>query len=158
MPRELFLLATFLVNLLFPQASIEQEVKGVSNTENKDEVLVTRVVDGDTIEIEGNKKVRLIGINSPEAKDCFGKESTAFTNEYLLNKAVKLEKDISEKDKYDRLLRYVHLGSVLFNEELVKNGYAQVLTYPPDVKYKDKFLDAQKYARDNNLGLWNKCK
>jgi micrococcal nuclease len=163
MPRELFLLATFLVNLFFGHPTTKQEVKGFE-TSSGDLVKVVRVVDGDTIEIEGNKKIRLIGVNAPESVApnkkiaCFGHEASNFTKEQLEGKLVKLEKDVSETDKYGRLLRYVHLGGVLFNEELVKNGYAQASTYPPDVKYKDRFLDAQRFARDNNLGLWKACK
>lgn len=163
MPKELFLLATFLVNLLFPQINQKQEVKGIQD--NKDGLVkVTKVIDGDTIEIESGEKVRLIGVNTPETVDprrkvqCFGKEASSFTKENLEGKFVKLEKDVSEKDKYGRLLRYVHAGGVLFNEELIKQGYAEVSTYPPDVKYKDRFLLAQKHARENNLGLWGKCK
>lgn len=162
MPRELFLLATFLVNLFFSPDPPKLSAK-VDQTDTS-LVKVVKVIDGDTIEIESGEKVRLIGVNTPETVDprrkvqCFGKEASNFTKENLEEKFVKLEKDVSEKDKYGRLLRYVHIGSVLFNEELVKNGYAQVSTYPPDVKYKDKFLEAQKYARENKLGLWGKCK
>lgn len=153
MPRELFLLATFLVNLLFPQQSTIQK------TDN----IVTRVIDGDTIEINNNQKVRLIGVDTPETVspkkkiECYGVEASNFTKEKLLGKSVKLEKDISETDKYGRLLRYVWLDDQMFNEILVKEGYALVSTYPPDVKYKDKFLEAQEFSRNNKLGLWNAC-
>lgn len=156
MSRELYLLAVFIVNLIFP---IQQPVP---NTENL--VKVTRVIDGDTIEIESGQKVRLIGVNAPESVDpkrkdqCFGKESSDFTKSLLLEKSVKLEKDVSETDKYGRLLRYVWLDSQMVNVTLVKEGFAQVSTFPPDVKYKDKFLVAQNYAKENNLGLWSKCK
>lgn len=126
--------------------------------------LVTRVVDGDTIELENGQKVRLIGINTPETKDpnkeieCFGDEASAKTSELLLNKTVLLEKDVSETDRYGRLLRYIYLDEIMINEQLVKNGYALASSYPPDVKYQEKLKQAEIFARKNNLGLWEKCK
>lgn len=125
---------------------------------------VTVVIDGDTIEIEGGARVRLIGIDTPETVDpnrpigCYGKEASSFTKSQLEGKQIKLEKDISETDKYGRLLRYAWLGDNLFNELLVKEGYSQISTYPPDVKYQEKFLTAQTEARNQNKGLWsNAC-
>lgn len=126
-------------------------------------VKVTRVIDGDTIEIEGGKHVRFIGIDTPETVhpskpvQCYGKEASAKTKELLEGQEIKLEKDVSEVDRYGRLLRYIWKGNTLVNELLVKEGYAQVSTYPPDVKYQDRFLAAQKDARDNNRGLWSAC-
>lgn len=126
-------------------------------------IKVIRVVDGDTIEIEGNIKVRYIGINAPESVapgkpvGCFGHEASDKNKELVLGEEVTLEKDISETDKYNRLLRYVYLDGVMINDELVKEGYAEVATYPPDIKYKDEFLVSEKYAKENSLGLWGKC-
>lgn len=139
--------------------SITPEVKGIQTQK----VLVTRVIDGDTVEIEGGEKVRYIGIDTPETVDprkpvqCYGKEASDKNKELVEGKEVKLEKDISETDKYGRLLRYVWLGDILVNEYLVKEGYAQVSTYPPDVKYQDRFLAAQREARENKRGLWEAC-
>ena len=131
-------------------------------------VLVTKVVDGDTIEIEGGEKVRYLGVDTPETKDprkpvqCFGKEASNKNKELVEGKRVILEKDVTETDKYNRLLRHVFLdlgdGTRLFvNDYLIREGYAQVLTIPPDVKYSEQFLEAQKQAREQKLGLWNKC-
>lgn len=135
----------------------------LSSTASATLVRVIRIVDGDTIEIEGGEKVRYIGINAPESVapgkqvKCFGKEASNKNKELVLGKEVRLEKDISEADKYGRLLRYVHLGSVFVNDELVREGYVRVSTYPPDVKYQTKFLESEKYAKEFNLGLWSKC-
>ncbi len=124
------------------------------------EANVSRVIDGDTIEVViGNKKykVRYIGIDTPEATteiEYFGKEATAKNKELVEGKNVILVKDVSEVDKYDRLLRYVYVGDVFVNYELVKEGYAYASTYPPDVSCADTFLIAQQYARENNKGLW----
>lgn len=124
---------------------------------------VTRVVDGDTVEITGGIRVRYIGMNAPESVasgkpvGCFGKEASDKNKELVQGKEVRLEKDVSETDKYGRLLRYVYVGDVFVNDELVREGYARVSTYPPDVKYQNQFLESEKYARENNLGLWGKC-
>lgn len=129
---------------------------------------VTKVVDGDTIVVSGNQTVRLIGIDTPETVDprrpvgCFGKEASNKTKELLSGKQVILQKDVSETDKYKRLLRYIYLplpdGQTLFvNDYLVREGYAKVLTYPPDVKYNERFRQAETEARENIRGLWGKC-
>lgn len=119
------------------------------------------------------EKVRLIGVNTPETKhptkgvEYYGKEASNYTKSKLLNKTVYLEKDVSEKDKYDRLLRYLWLEEPteinekeirekMFNAKLLLEGYAQVSTFPPDVKYQDIFLELQKEARESNNGLWKK--
>ncbi len=105
-------------------------------------VKVTRVIDGDTIEIflDGKtEKVRLIGIDTPEKGKPYFNEATEKTKELCLGKEVRLEKDVSEKDRYDRLLRYVYVGDLFVNAELVKQGYASAYTYPPDVKYSELF-------------------
>lgn len=131
-------------------------------------VLVTRVIDGDTIEIEGGAKVRYLGVDTPETKDprkpvqCFGKEAISKNKELVEGKRIVLEKDITDRDKYDRLLRFVFLdlgsGTKLFvNDFLIREGYGQVLTIPPDVKYSEQFLEAQREARGEKKGLWGRC-
>lgn len=126
-------------------------------------VLVTRVIDGDTIEIEGGARVRYIGIDTPETVDprepvqCFGVEASNRNKQLVEGKMVRLEKDISETDKYGRLLRYVYVGDNFVNLTLVQEGYAHSYTYPPDVKYQDQFVEAQRTAREQNKGLWGSC-
>lgn len=134
-----------------------------SDVKSESVSLVTKIIDGDTIEIGDGIKVRYIGIDTPEVGDgneCFAEESKAKNADLVLGKSVELEKDVSETDKYGRLLRYVYVGGEnkqMVNEVLVKEGFAQAATYPPDIKYKDRFLELQKLARDGNLGLWEKC-
>jgi len=121
---------------------------------------VARVVDGDTVELETGEKVRYIGMNTPETVDprksveCFGKEASDKNKELVEGQDVLLERDVSDKDQYDRLLRYVWVGDTMVNELLVRQGYAQVTTYPPDVKYKDRFVRAQQAAQEESIGLW----
>ena len=124
---------------------------------------VKRVVDGDTIELENGQIVRYIGINTAETKDprksveCFGREAYEENKKLVAGKNVRLVKDVSETDKYGRLLRYVYLDDIFVNDHLVKNGFAQVSTYPPDVKYKNMFLESQRQAKIANAGLWKSC-
>lgn len=114
---------------------------------------VTSVIDGDTIKLETGESVRYIGIDAPES-GCFAKESTSKNKELVEGKEVRLEKDVSETDKYGRLLRYVYVDNLFINDYLVREGYAQTSTYPPDVKYQAQFREAEQEARENNRGLW----
>lgn len=130
--------------------------------------LVSKVVDGDTIELDNGKTVRFIGMDTPETVDprrsvgCFGKEASNETKKLLSGKEVILQKDVSETDKYGRLLRYVFLplenGRILFvNDYLVREGFAKVLTYPPDVSYNEQFRQAERQAKEGRRGLWGRC-
>ena len=130
---------------------------------NEKNHFVKRVIDGDTVELENGERVRYIGIDAPETVDprksvqCFGKEASLENKKMVEGKVVRLEKDISDKDKYGRLLRYVYQGDVFINLELVKRGYAHTYTYPPDVKDSALFLEAEKEAREAHRGLWDNC-
>jgi micrococcal nuclease len=124
---------------------------------------VTRVVDGDTIEVlmaGTTYKVRYIGVDTPETVDprrpvgCYGREASERNRQLVEEKTVVLEKDVSETDKYGRLLRYVWVDGEMVNALLVQEGYAIASTYPPDVKYQELFLGLQREARDAGLGLW----
>ncbi len=131
---------------------------------------VSRVVDGDTIELSTGEKVRYIGIDTPETVDrrkpvqCFGKEAARANTSLVAGKTVRLEKDVSDKDQYGRLLRYVFLpaqkpgqADLFVNDFLVREGFATAATFPPDVKYAELFLAAQKEAQAYNRGLWKSC-
>ena len=134
----------------------EKEVKS-QVTENS---LVTKVIDGDTIILESGEVVRYIGIDAPEisrSEECFSQESTDKNKELVLGKSVRLEKDVSETDRYGRLLRIVWAEDLFVNDFLVREGFAKASTYPPDVKYSKQFVEAEKEARENNRGLWLAC-
>ncbi len=129
---------------------------------NVEAVLVTRVVDGDTVELESGEKVRYIGINTPETVapgkgvECYGKNASEKNVELVEGKVVYLEMDVSDEDRYDRLLRYVYLADgQMVNELLVAEGYANASSYPPDVKYQDLFAAAEAAARAAGVGLWS---
>ena len=124
---------------------------------------VVRVVDGDTIELSDGSRVRYIGINTPElkhagtAEECFAAEAKAANERLVLNKAVRLERDVSETDRYGRLLRYVYIDDTFVNLALVSDGFAYASPYPPDVEHNDDFRTAMTAAREQRKGLWNGC-
>jgi micrococcal nuclease len=127
---------------------------------------VTRVVDGDTIHVTLDGRdvtVRLIGIDTPE-KDgpythaqCHGDVATGYTTARLEGRSVELEFDVDRTDRYDRTLAYVWLQGQLFNEQLLRDGIAVVDTFPPNVRYLDRFTKAQDEARAAERALWSAC-
>lgn len=136
------------------------EVIGEETQNTSDYAKVIKVIDGDTVVLDTGQVVRYIGVDTPESsqgRECFAKEATEKNKELVLGKKVRLEKDVSETDRYKRLLRYVYLDNIFINEILVYDGYATASTYPPDVKYADLFRQAEKYARENKKGLWGEC-
>lgn len=125
--------------------------------------VITRIIDGDTVELDSGKTVRYIGINTPETqhpqkgKECFGAEAKETNRNLVEGKTVRLEKDVSEVDRYGRLLRYVWIEDTLINESLVKDGSAYSSAYPPDIKHQEKFTVAEQFARENKKGFWGAC-
>ena len=137
-------------------------------------VLVKRVVDGDTLVLENGQRVRLIGIDTPEIHDsdklyrdsqrtqqdistikALGRRAWDFTKNLVEAKRVRLEFDVEKNDKYGRLLAYVYLKDGTFvNTKIVEEGYASLMTIPPNVKYADEFLRLYRQARENKRGLW----
>jgi micrococcal nuclease len=137
------------------------------------EVTVTRVVDGDTIHVQmpdgTTEKVRFIGVNTPESTtrhEPYGEEASAYAKRRLpKGLTVWLEVDVALRDKYGRMLAYVWLErpsslspqeirAKMFNAELLIEGYAQLMTIPPDVRYVDVFTPLQAEARSAARGLW----
>jgi micrococcal nuclease len=130
-------------------------------------LVVDRVVDGDTIVVRdgqgGDVHVRLIGVDTPESVkpdtpvQCFALAASNFTKHALTGKVVRLEFDVERFDRFGRTLAYVWVGDTMFNEELVAQGYAVVATFPPDVRYVERFLAAERRARAHDRGLWSHC-
>jgi len=146
-----------------------QEMSGDAKRKNQlsDLYDVIEVVDGDTIKINIDGKtetLRLIGINTPETKDprkpvqCFGEEASGNAKELLEGKKVRLERDDSQsnRDKYDRLLRYVYLeDGTSYNKQIITDGYAHEYTYDTAYKYQEEYKQAQKDAEAASKGLWS---
>jgi len=136
-----------------PAATVNPSVIGLESANLK----VTKIIDGDTFVLESGETVRLIGIDAPERTDCFSSEATEEIARLILNKGVKLEKDISETDRYQRLLRYVWLDEIFINDYLVRGGFATASDWLPDSKFKEQFRKAEVEAKENNRGLWSTC-
>lgn len=131
--------------------------------------VIGRVVDGDTVELKDGRRVRFVGVNTPESTtrtEPYGKVASDYTKKQLTGKTVYLEKDVSETDRYGRLLRIIWLAppssiseseirSKMYNAALVLGGYAEPSTYPPDVKYADYFRKFAIEARKAKKGLWS---
>lgn len=125
--------------------------------ENKETFLVTRIIDGDTIELSNGQKVRYIGMDSPEIGSCYGDEAEKYNAGLVLNKQITMEKDRSETDRYGRLLRYVYAGDIFVNKEMIENGYARARSYLPDTLNDLILKKSQEEAESKQLGLWKAC-
>jgi micrococcal nuclease len=146
-------LAALLALLLFAPLASADTLEGV----------VVRVVDGDTIHVRvGDRveKVRYIGVNTPEihhpskGEEPGGREALAVNRTLVERRAVRLETDVRTRDRFGRLLAYVWVGDVMVNAELLRRGYAQVMTVPPNVRHQDLFVKLQRDARESERGLW----
>lgn len=153
-----------ILNIFKNETAVEISQNEVTEIEGK--YLVLEVVDGDTYKIKYNgeeKKVRLIGVDTPESvhpdsskNSDYGKKASNYVKELIENKYVSLEFDVSVTDKYGRLLAYIYLeNGEMLNEKLLKEGYAKIATYPPDVKYVDTFTALQEEAKNSRVGFWN---
>jgi len=120
---------------------------------------VTRVIDGDTIDIATGQRVRYIGIDTPEVypeREAYGMEAWQANRNLVEGKKVRLEQDVSETDKYGRLLRYVYVDDIFVNAELVRLGLAEAKAYPPDTRYQDLLEQLEAEARRAGRGMWAK--
>ena len=129
---------------------------------------VVKVVDGDTIHVQvgsAREKVRYIGVDTPETKDprkpvqCFGEKASQFNERLVGDELVRLVGDVEERDRYGRLLAYVHRvrDGLFVNAELARLGYAQPLTIAPNVRFAERFAALAREARDAGRGLWSAC-
>jgi len=160
------LVAILFVSLTTLNISCDSKSKNKQRTKSSEYLAVTKVIDGDTFWANNDTKdvvkVRLIGVDAPESKNVFkkkigyyGKEAKAYLTKMLSGKNVKLVCDVDSLDQYGRTLAYVYLEDGTFvNADLMRNGYAMLMTIPPNVKFADEFLKLQKEARENNRGLW----
>ncbi len=117
--------------------------------------IVSRVIDGDTIKLQNGETVRLLGINTPEKGQPYYADATNKLKQLLEGKKVFLEKDIQNKDKYGRLLRYIFVNGLFVNSQMVKEGYAYAYIMKPNIKYENKLKEAEKEAKSLKLNIWN---
>jgi micrococcal nuclease len=144
-------LVTVFISLNFMSAALAKEytAKVLSNH------------DGDTLTVMLNgkkEKVRLLGIDTAEIQQGdWGKKAKEFTRQMTKGKNIKLLTDVQERDQYGRVLAYVYVDGVFLNQELIKQGYAMLLTYAPNVRYADLLKETQKTARESGVGIWNQA-
>ena len=124
---------------------------------------MVRIIDGDTIHVQVGtriEKVRYIGVDTPEVRhphkgeEPGGREAAALNRALVEARPVRLETDVQTHDRHGRLLAYVWVGETMVNAELVRRGYAHVLTVPPNVRHQSLFLELQRQAREAGRGLW----
>jgi micrococcal nuclease len=147
-----------------PSPAVLGELNLPTDSKALEEATISAVVDGDTVKLSNGKTLRYIGVDTPETVDprravgCFGSEASTYNRLLTTGKTVYLEKDVSNTDRYGRLLRYVYLQSgEMVNEMLIREGYAYASAYPPDIKYQDTFEKLEIEAREKNTGLWKSC-
>ncbi len=119
----------------------------------------SKVIDGDTIELDNGERVRYIGIDTPEFRanqepDPYAQEAYEANYNLVDGKEVYLEFDVQERDRYGRILAYTYVDDLFVNAWLIENGYAQIMTIPPNVAYKDLLLELQTKTREENRGIW----
>jgi micrococcal nuclease len=134
----------------------------VACSHGPDTATVTRVVDGDTIELDSGEKIRYLMINTPETtggkNECYGQNAVTFNTDLVLNKEVELRYDVEKMDMYGRTLAYVTVGDTEVNTVLVERGYACVLHIPPNGDDRlDEFNALQSAAKAAQRGLWGVC-
>lgn len=124
---------------------------------------VARVVDGDTIVLADGRRVRYIGIDAPELEtegrpaECYAQEATEANRRLVAGKSVRLERDVSETDRFGRLLRYVYVNDTMADARLVEEGFAEARAYPPDAKYQADLERLEREAQAARRGLWGAC-
>lgn len=131
---------------------------------NREKAKVIYVFDGDTIELSDKRRIRYIGINTPELNsklkikpECYATKSAEINKQLVLNQEIEMEKDQTDKDLYGRYIRYIWIDDVFINDFLVRQGFARVENIPPDTKYSKDFKEAQAEAKNDNRGLWGEC-
>ncbi|MCK5449354.1 thermonuclease family protein [Candidatus Pacearchaeota archaeon] len=146
-PKSFFIAILFISSCIFYYQITEDTNPETSNS------IVTRIIDGDTIELINGQKIRLKGINTPEKSMPFSQEATEFLEQLILNQSIKIESHGT--DKYGRILAYIFLEEKNINKELLGEGLATLYYYEKD-KYYDELKNTEEFARLNQKGLWKK--
>lgn len=142
------------VNLCFISGCVNTQTEVIEETTAN----VSKVIDGDTIQIETGEKVRLLGINAPERGQPYYEEAKTRLEELVEGKEVKLRGDVVTNDQYGRLLRYVFINGKHVNVMLVREGQANVYVIPPNVNYENELYEAQNAAINEGIGIWERSK
>ena len=143
----LFVIALYSGNFLFGKGIPVEQVY-------EERAVVAAIVDGDTFVLNDGRTVRLLGMDTPERGEPLYGDARKRLEELSLGKEVMLTKDVRVADKYNRILRYVFVDEQFVNKILVEEGFAKILTIPPDIYYAEELREAQKKARNEKRGLW----
>ncbi|MBI4288903.1 MAG: thermonuclease family protein [Chloroflexi bacterium] len=148
--RFLTALSVVVLVLLLPSlaASCQRQPAGAGSFQ------VVRVIDGDTVVVEGGMRVRYIGIDAPEMDERWGEAAKEANRSLVEGKRVRLERDVSETDRFGRWLRYVYVDGLMVNAELPRLGLARARPYPPDVKHQAILDRMESEARQARRGIW----
>ena len=169
--RWLPLFAVLVVLIITAWRAYESPVRRVGKSRNPGSAIVAdapvtvyveRVIDGDTLAVDGNQRVRLLGVDTPETVkpetpvQPWGPEASEFAKRHVEGKMVRLEFDREKRDRYDRVLAYVYVGDWFLNEELIRAGLSPAVTkYPFRADMKQRFRAAEEEARRNKVGIWS---
>lgn len=137
----------------------------IGEAENPEEVIVAKVIDGDTIQIADGRLIRYLGVDTPELRrrvgeewvydpEPFAEEATLFNRDLVEGKKVRIEYDATREDRFGRVLAYVYREGIFVNAELIKEGYARVLVRIPPFQFRSLFLRLQQKAREEKKGIW----
>lgn len=143
----LFILLSVYISLPKPLTSTDSHTGIVSGFK-----VVTKVIDGDTVVVEGGNSVRLLGIDADERGYPCYEQAKQRLEELVLGNKVYLDADVEDQDQYKRYLRYLFIGDENINLRLVKEGFAVARFYPENVEYRDEIINAEKYAKENGIG------
>jgi len=129
---------------------------GVWHADNSlyEQALVIRVIDGDTVELADGRRVRYLGIDTPESGEYYAENATARNKELVEGKTVELQVGKRDQDEYGRLLRYVYVDGIFVNAELIAGGYAEAYIFDPDDRYSQVLVQLEQYAKMRERGLW----
>ena len=119
-----------------------------------EQALVVSVIDGDTVELADGRRVRYLGIDTPEPGEYYAENATARNKELVEGKTIELQRGNRDQDEYGRLLRYVYVDGVFVNAELIAGGYAEAYIFDTDDRHSQVLVQLEQYARLRDLGLW----
>jgi micrococcal nuclease len=154
------LLVCLIVGCIHQPDTISSTDDIISGTEDtisctKDTISCTAVIDGDTFRLEPGQTVRLIGIDAPELSQPGGEMSREYLAHLIQGKNITLEKGYQDRDKYNRLLRFVYVGNLCVNEEMVRQGYAEARYLSPGDQIREYYIQLEIEAETANTGLWS---
>lgn len=132
----------------------EDTARQESRSQEGDSHKVKQIIDGDTFILSDGRKVRMLGIDTPERGDLYYDEATEELKRLLQGGKVKLTRDVSSTDKYGRLLRHAYVGDQWINAQMISGGFARMVTFQPDNMHVSEFQQLEREARENNRGIW----